>query len=212
MVILCLQACLVSAASQAEESPAHPPLPGQVQRPPSPPPMPPLPGEAEARLLDAVFQRFPGIDRGEMERFLREVMPQELAELRRLSQSRFDEALGHLAALVQRCIELQATQRERPALYERLIARQRAERHAEALGRMCRREEGGQKEARLRELAIVLADGFELRQEIMRMELAHLQDELGQLEALIAKRQASREAIMALRKAQLLGDGEGMEW
>ncbi len=77
---------------------------------------------------------------------------------------------------------------------------------------MCRQEEGAKKEARLRELTTVLEDGFELRQEIMRMELVHLREDLGQLEALIAKRQASREAIIARRKAHLLGDGEGMEW
>jgi hypothetical protein len=175
------------------------------------PGLPPLPG-GEDDVIETVISRFPNANRGAIMRFIGEEFPEEFEHVKSLSVRRVNEATDLMSYLVEQSLDfLEARQRD-PALYRRLIARRRLERRVRAIAAGLREDGGPDQAAKQRELRQLLEKIFELKQELMKTDVAEIEQDLDELKALIAKRESHRQALIERRLSEIMGDTAYLKW
>jgi len=180
--------------------------------PPGAPPYASFPPRTQADLVRAVFKRFPGHDAAEIMPFIEKNLPQDMHRCRKLARQHWNHAVNFLSDLVQEALDLRHMQETRPELFQRVLERRRLEARVAELADLLRalpRDARSEQRAELRRL---LKNGFDLRQEILKAELADMQAELDELTELIAKRSANRDLIIERKLRELTGDAPGLEW
>lgn len=191
-------------------SPGQPPMPapvagGEIRRV-----LPPVPNEAS--IMEEVFKRFPGVDPDPVMEEVRREFSRDLAEFKSLAMRQRDRAVDYLTYLVSEAVEMLEMKRENPDLYEKSLKQRRLERTARRFAAEWHRLAGEQKEQKYEELQTVLGDAFDAKQEMMKADVAQMQQDLEELLAMIEKRQANREAIIVRRLKELAGDADPLDW
>lgn len=172
--------------------------------------MPPTPltSDQEQQVLDAVFSRFPNVDAQAMMGYIGEHFPDEMQRYTLTSMQNLGEAMTMLIGLVREGLALQELETRNPAQYARTVRQQQLERRVRAIGEA----RGRGTEAISKEtLQQTLAEAFEAKQEMMRGDIAEIQRQVDELDALLRAREKNREAIIARRLAEMTGSG-GQEW
>lgn len=182
-------------------------LPGEIETDLAPPPTP-----YEFDIIEAVYARFPGINRSEVEQFLQNNFAYELRRFRTLAVDRQEEATDFLSKLVREVLSLLETKRRNPVAFEKKLALKRLETRADRLAREIRLAGGDEKKRLQRELHDTAVSIFDIKQELMKTDVEQMSRELALLKELINKREASREAIVNRRVVNLVGDREDLEW
>ena len=102
--------------------------------------------------------------------------------------------------------------KEDPALYQKVAQRRNLERLADEIAAECRRSAGDERDEHQVKLRRTLTQCFEIKQELMRRDLAQMEKELGKLRTLIEKREASRDDIINRRMNEVTGQTDHMQW
>lgn len=172
--------------------------------------MPPVPGQAD--ILDAAFRRYPEADREEVMAFLKEQLPEELYAFKLRAMRRREDAIEYMANLIRETLELMETRRSNPELFRKVVRRRTLEQQASRLADSARRAKGDQRTHYLTQLEKALTEAFNLKQEIMKVDVSQMEGELQQLRILLGKRQENGRAIVGRRIAELTGEMDYLQW
>jgi hypothetical protein len=164
------------------------------------------------RTVSQVFALFPDADREAVMGFIREQLPNELRRLRQMSERQVGDAFGFTIDLVQDSLRMLEMKKDNPALYEKVVQRRNLERLADDLAAQYRRSAGSERQENEIRLRRTLTQCFEIKQELMRRDLAQMEKELGQLRTLIEKREASRIDIINRRLHEVTGKTDHLGW
>lgn len=197
-------------------SPGQPPapvpadIPAPSAEPGGSPVLPPVPNEAS--IMEEVFKRFPEVDPDPVMEEVRREFSRDLAEFKNLAMRQRDRAVDYLTYLVSEAVEMLEMKRESPDLYEKALKQRRLERTARRFAAEWNRMTGEKKEQKHKELRAVLGDAFDAKQEMMKADVAQMQQDLQELLAMIDKRQENRKAIIIRRLKELTGDADPLDW
>jgi hypothetical protein len=173
--------------------------------------VPPAPPDWEL-VRNLTFSRFAGIDQVSTWRFMQEHMAEEMAELKQKSGVRPDDAVAEFTDLVQQALVLIETKTSRPERFERLIREKQLEKKILRLRDAISASEGKDREEKMKELQAALGQSFEIRQELMKMEVEYLSQELDKLKTLVRRREENRTAIVNRRIVELTGQEDALKW
>lgn len=171
---------------------------------------PPTPYENE--IIDAVFARFPGVNRGEVDKFLKTNFEDELRKFRTLAVTRHEEATALFSTLVRDVLSLLETRRKNPAAYEKKITLKRLESTAGRLAREIRLAGDDEKKILQQNMRETVTSIFDVKQQLMKIDVEQMNRELALLKELVDKREANREAIVNRRVTDLVGEKKDLEW
>lgn len=172
----------------------------------------PLTPDQERLVLDAVFARFPSVDREAMMQYIAERMPADLQEFTLLSMQNLGEAVKLLSGLVRDALEWQQLETRQPERYA-LMRRHRAlERQIREQGDAVRQAAGADREAQLGLLHALVTDAFQVKQELMRQDLAAIRKQVDDLAALVERRETNRAAIVEQRVREVAGQVDPATW
>lgn len=171
---------------------------------------PPIPGEAVIR--DEAFGRFPEVDRVEMMAFLEKQLPEEMHSYRILAMRRRRDAVEHLANLIREALNLMAAKKTTPEFYQKLIRQKTLKYQARKLSVATRKAKGNEQDLLLTRLKETLQESFEIRQELMKLDVNNMAAELDQLRVFLVKRSDNREAIISRRIAELTDEADYLQW
>jgi hypothetical protein len=156
--------------------------------------------------------RFPNANRAAVMRFIDEEFTEEFDQVKKLSLRRVSEAEDLMSYLVAESLDfLEAKQRD-PELYRRLVARRKLEKRVRLIAAELRRGGAPDQEEKQRTLRDLLEKIFELKQEIMKTDVAEMEQDLDKLKELIAKRQSHRRALIDRRLGEIMGDTANLKW
>jgi hypothetical protein len=108
--------------------------------------------------------------------------------------------------------EWQRLEREDPEMYGLLAADMQLERQSGALAEAFRRAAPDDRAKIKTELTSIVNKHFDVRQKRRELQMKRLETELQRLREAIAKRNESREAIVAERISQLAGETKDLEF
>jgi C4-dicarboxylate-specific signal transduction histidine kinase len=158
----------------------------------------PLTSDQERLVLDAVFARFPSVDREAMMQYIAERMPADLQDFTLLSMR---------DALEWR--QLESRQPERYALTRRHRA---LERQVREQGEVVRQSSDAARDAQMLVLNGLVAEAFQVKQELMRQDLAAIRKQVDDLAALVERRETNRAAIVEQRVREVAGLVDPASW
>ena len=170
------------------------------------------PGPLEGGIMSAVFNRYADIDRKEVMDFIEREFPEDRQRFTVVAMGDQAEATGFLSGLVRQTIDLLALKKTKPAVYEKALKQKKLERKAVELGDLYRQAQGDDKEQVLKDLHGVLAESFDLKQDLMKGDVARMEQHLNELKLLLQKREVSRQAIIECRAGELTGEKGVLEW
>lgn len=197
---------LPRAAAQAADTNASDAIefaPGLLTVPPSP---------TESRIAADVFRRYPDVDSKAIMNFISREFPEDRARFTLLTMRNEADASVFLVGLIRQTLELMALQKANPEKYAKLLKQRKLDRRAVELGQACRRAKGDDKAAQTKKLQEVLAESFEIKQELMRDDVAQMEQQINELKTLLQKRDSSRQAIIDLRAGELTGETGVLKW
>ncbi|MEI6807603.1 MAG: hypothetical protein WCN95_02685 [bacterium] len=171
---------------------------------------PPTPYENE--IIDAVFARFPGVNRREVDKFLKANFEDELQKFRTLAITHHVEATDLFSTLVREVLSLLETRRKNPVAYEKKLVLKRLESRAGRLVREIRMAGESDKKRIQQALCETAASIFDIKQQLMKIDVEQMSRELALLRELVDKREANRETIVGRRVTDLVGDKKDLEW
>jgi len=172
--------------------------------------LPPIPTEPE--VVRAVFATFPDIDPGKVLSFIEEQFPLEMYHFRITLMRSREDAVEMFASLVRESLSMRAVQRHDPERFGKILEQRQFERKAVESAETSRHSKGTAREKALAQMRESLAQAFEIKQELMKTEVADLASELQKLEKLIVRREKNREAIIARRVQQMTGKLDALMW
>lgn len=172
--------------------------------------LPPVPGEEE--LLDTAFRRYPEADRAEVMAFLKEQLPEELYAFKLRAMRRREDAVEYLANLIRETLRLMETKKNDPGLFRKVVRKRTLEQQASRLADSAKRAKGDLRTSYLTQLEKALTEAFELKQEIMKLDVSQMEGELQQLRILLEKREENGRAIVGRRIAELTGEMDYLQW
>ncbi len=158
------------------------------------------------------FARFPEADRDATLRFLHQHFPNDMQQIKNACATRPDRAMEALTDLVHKGLSLLKTQQNNPALFEKLMRQHRLEHRAEVLAEAASKAQGEARKNALKELQDVLAQAFEIKQDLMKDELEALSRGVNELRTLVEKREENRQAVIERRLIELTGNDDWMRW
>ncbi len=176
-----------------------------------PPPIP-LSTDREKRILEAVFSRFPDVDPGTVMDYLRDHFPHEVRYFTELSMRDVERSVEYLTRVVGDCAHLLRTQKTDPDRYDKLLALQKLGLKAYSQADAYKSAAAADRKDQEVVLMTTLDDCFEIKQYLMRKELADLEEELMKLRDMIEKRKKSKVAIINRRFQQITGENDALEW
>ena len=172
--------------------------------------MPPIPNETE--VVRAVFATFPDVDPAQVISFIEEQFPLEMYAFKNALLRKREDAVQIFTSLVRESLAVMAVESRDPQRFNKILEQKKSERKAVESAEASRRSKGAPREEALAELRDSLSKAFEIKQELMKTEIADLASELQKLEKLIARREKNREAIIARRVGQMTGELDALMW
>jgi hypothetical protein len=121
-------------------------------------------------------------------------------------------AEAELEQIIEEYLELRDLARENPVLYARILEHRKLENRSRRLARGLAQESGAGRDAVMAELRDVLDRSFQIKQELMRMDVQEMAEDLEELRSLIDKRQDNKDALIQRRLKELTGDDEELTW
>jgi len=120
------------------------------------------------------------------------------------------EALIYFSGIVE---ELTETREYLPEAYEKLKQSKRMEIEAENMAERYRKSSDDKERSDIqKEIRKILKENFSLSQDIRRVEAAQIEKELNEINAVIKKREESRDIIIDRRLHELLHGEDPFEW
>jgi hypothetical protein len=172
----------------------------------------PLTSDQERLVLDAVFARFPSVDREAMMQYIAERMPADLQDFTLLSMQDLGEAVKLLSGLVRDALEWRQLESRQPERYA-LTRRHRAlERQVREQGEVVRQSSDAARDAQMLVLNGLVAEAFQVKQELMRQDLAAIRKQVDDLAALVERRETNRAAIVEQRVREVAGLVDPASW
>lgn len=172
----------------------------------------PLSSMQEEAVLDAVFLRFPDLDRHLTMTFIRKHFPEGSRDFTLMSQRDLGKAMALLIDLVGQSDRLMTLQKRNPAHFAKVINHRGLERKIDSLAGELKdlaSLEASESETRLR---TVLSESFLLKQDLMKSDIEHLETQLETLRDLLKKREVNREVIIDNRFLDIIGKLDHMKW
>lgn len=174
-------------------------------------PVPPaVPNELLVRRT--AFLRFPGTNEKETMAFVGERFPRRMLEYRKLVEIKPDAAVDLLTDLVAESVELLEVKAANPPHFGNLMRERDLKRLAARKALDAKHQKGAEKDKTIAELEQILAQSFEVRQNLMEEDIAGIERELGQLKNLVKQRESKRREIIARRVDELTGDSPRLGW
>jgi len=173
---------------------------------------PPLPPGAEWIAVERAFASFPDLNREAVMTLIRAEFAGELAQCKALAVRHLSRAVELMTRVVAEAAELLEARDRDPALYARLKQRRSLEKQVRELAEALRQDSAGVKREQVAELRLKLDKLFELKQEVMRLDVERMAKDLDRLKGLIAGREKRRDSIVDRRLGELLGDEEALKW
>lgn len=172
--------------------------------------MPPVPGEDD--ILDTAFNRYPEANREEVMAFLKEQLPEEVYAFKLRAMRRREDAIAYMANLIRETLRLMQTRQSSPELFQKVVRQRTLEQQATRLADSARHAKGDQRANYLTQLEKTLLEAFQIKQEMMKLDVAHMEGELEQLRVLLDRREENERAIVGRRIAELTGDMDYLQW
>jgi len=173
---------------------------------------PPLHAREKPDIISRAFERFPEVDREGIMEFIRDHFPREMRQFRELSAKRFSEAAELMSDVIRESLELLETRERNPEVYAKRVRQRELEIRTAALVEAIREAEDRDREKRLEELRGILEEAFEIKQELMKIDVAHMEKEISELKKMVARREANRKAIINRRVSEITGEMDYLEW
>ncbi len=172
------------------------------------PPVPP----GEKYVFEAVFQRFPGVDRDEVLEFAREHFAAKMQEIDKLASVQPNEAVEDMTQVVYEVVKLLEVKESYPELFEHKIKQMRLEKEVARYVERTRLAKGSKRDKALTRLKETLGQVFEVKQEVIKMDLVRMERELGRLKKMVKQREENKDSIVHRRVRELLGETAQVEW
>ena len=202
---------IVIAMLQVVVAQRPPPLPARPPQVPGVPPWP-LTAERERAILNDVFARFPDVDREAIMAFVPEHLAPEMWHFRKLAVGRRGESIEFMSDTVVLAMGMIKLQKENPTLFAKRMQQRRVEQRTADMAQAWRRASGEDRVRIEKALRAELGGAFELKQELLRADLADLESEIATLRSLIEQRQSRRDAIVEKRLRDVTQDADELEW
>jgi hypothetical protein len=176
-------------------------------RPPTP-----LSTKQEAAVLDAVFLRFPDLNRHETMAFIREYIPDGSREFTLLSHRDLGKAMAMLIDLIGKSERLMNMQSRNPVHFAKIVKHHELERNIGSLAGELKALEALETPANEIKLRTVLSQSFIMKQDLMKADIEDLEQQLETLRLLLKKREDNREVIIDNRYLDIIGKLDHMKW
>jgi hypothetical protein len=171
----------------------------------------PLPPSREY-VLDVVFKRFPGVEREKAMKLANDCFAPRMQRIEQLSRRVPQEAVDEMTDIIYEVSELLEIKAANPDLFEKRITQMQLEREAEQYVERARLSKGSKRKKALDMLKKTLDRAFEIKQEIIKMDLERMERDLEELKKLVNKRESRKSAIVDRRIKELLGKTAQTEW
>ena len=169
-------------------------------------------GQERPDVMRDVFSRHPGVRPDEVMKFINEQFPDEMKRFQELRQKNAAEAEERISSLVENAIELLEIRQKNAEQFEKALKKTKLDRQAEHMGEKLRGEDVKDKEQASKEIREILEQSFELKQELMKMEVSGLEGEIQKLKEMVEKRQANKKAMIDRRVKELTGKEAELRW
>jgi hypothetical protein len=183
------------------------PVPGAELRMP---PLPPLPYERE--VADAVFRTFPNADAQQIMAFMREQDPLGLYEFKKALMQGRGQAAAVFTSLVRESMEMMETRDRDPERFGKMRRQRELEQKAVQEAEAGRASAGAERDRSVTQLRRTLEEAFQIKQDLMKSEVAALEADLKKLEQLVRERETNREAIISRRVEEMTGKADATRW
>jgi hypothetical protein len=176
--------------------------------------MPPVP-PSWIYVKAAGMARFPGIDRTSTMSFIEKYFPLKLRGLKETATRRPNSAVDEMTDLLQETLRLMRIKETRPEMFDKLIERDLLERQAreEASAlKLAKADDKDLLEDELKQLRATLDETFKVKQELMNLEVAAIEEDLEELRELIKRRIEHSDVIIKQRLVELSGKADHLQW
>ncbi len=173
--------------------------------------LPPIP-PGRKYVVEAVFNRFPGVDRDEVIKLARENFAAKMQEIEKLSTFRPNDAVEQMTEVVYEVVKLLEIKASDPELFKNKVKQIRLEKQVARYVEQARAAKGNKRDEALGMLNKTLALVFEVKQEVIKLDLARMERELGRLKEMVEKREENKDLIVNRRARDLLGEMAQVEW
>jgi len=198
--LLILFVPFVQADDKAAAKPPSPTLAGP----------PPLPFEAD--VLRYVFEHFPGVNKDDVMKFIGDNFKSDVPEFRKLSNEDAVKATTFMMDLVGEALALMEIARKDNELASMIVKQKDLERKAKRKAGEVVMSEGKEKEVAKAELRKMLEQAFDVKQMLMKRDLAGMQAELRRLDEMIARRNEYRSQIIDRKLNELTLEENYLKW
>jgi hypothetical protein len=169
-------------------------------------PLPPSPRLAQA----AALQRFPEANKDELLTFVNTHFPHEMLAARKAADVNANNAADMMSDAMAESLDLMELRRHSKELFKMTMEERRLERIVQQQAKVARKDES--KSPTVNTLKATLGDAFDVKQELLKKDIEGMSQELAKLRVLVGKRSESREAIIAKRLDEMMGEDEHLRW
>lgn len=173
--------------------------------------LPPSPPSADF-VMKVVFSRFPGVSSDEVTKFMNEYFMQEVLEVKQMAEVLPDKAVERLTDIVQECISLMRIRNRDAKLFSKIMEEKRLNKVAQRRAEAIREAKGTERNKGIEELRKILETAFEIKQELMKLDVEGLEKELEQLKQLVRLREQCKNEIINGRLTELMNRRSEMRW
>jgi len=204
MLLSLLIVSVVSGAAQAQERVAVKPSGPQFVGPP------PIPLESD--VLRYVFEHFPDENRDEIMAFINENFKSDLPVFRKLAETDVSRATTYMMDLINDALQLMDIAKKDKGLADMMLRQKNLERKAARKAKEVALADGNDKEAMKKELRKMIEEAFDAKQELMKHDLAGMEEKLKQLSEMISKRDEYRKQIIDKKLNDMTVEEDYLKW
>ncbi len=175
------------------------------------PELPPTPPDWEF-VQKMAFSRFPGVNAHDVLRLAADCCPHRIRVLRELSAIHPDEAVERFTDLIYELHGILALHKSNPRLYDCRLRELKIESAVTRWAEASRHDTGEGQARALESLRQVLGEAFDIRQELMTIEVETLEKKLAELKRLVRQRAEQRTAIIQHRLEALTRGEKTPSW
>ncbi len=171
---------------------------------------PPLPLEGD--VLRYVFEHFPEENRDEVMAFIGENFKSDLPVFRKLSNEDPRKATAYMLDLVSDALVLMEIAKKDEELAGMMVRQKELERRAVRKAKETALADGEEKKALVKELKSLLEQAFDAKQQLMKRDLAGMEEKLKELSEMISKRDEYREKIIENKLDEMTVEENYLKW
>lgn len=163
-------------------------------------------------VMEAVFNRFPGVDQQEVLRFAKDHYVETMQQVDTISSRRPNEAVEIMTSAVYEILKLLDIKKSDPQMFKHKLKEMKLEKEAGHYVDRILASEKNEAEELIEKLKNTLNTAFDVKQKIVRLDLEKLEKELSRLKSLVSQREDSRSEIVERRIKSLLGRTAKVKW